>query len=82
MDNATSPLDRAIELCGGQAALARVIGTKQQNVAYWRTAVKGVPAEMAQAIEDASGGKVTRQELRPDVFGPPSQPSEQEGQAA
>lgn len=69
MDTPKSPLDRAIELCGGQAALAREIGTKQQNVAYWRTAVKGVPAEMAQAIEDAVNGQVTRQELRPDVFG-------------
>lgn len=71
MEAPKTPLDRAIELCGGQAALAREIGTKQQNVAYWRTAVKGVPAEMAPMIEEAVQGQVTRQELRPDVFGQP-----------
>ena len=77
MNVALSPLDRAITLCGGQAGLARRIGTKQQNVAYWRNARKGVPAEMAAAIEEAVEGAVTRHDLRPDVFGPAAPASEQ-----
>ena len=68
MEKLETPLEKSVRLCGGQAGLARRIGTKQQNVAYWlNKARKGVPAEMAAAIEDAVGGRVTRQELRPDV---------------
>lgn len=71
MDEAKTPLDRAIDLCGGQTALAKKIGRTQQNVAYWRKARKGVPADVASDIEEAVEGKVTRHELRPDVFGQP-----------
>lgn len=68
-----TPLQKAVRLCGGQTELARRIGRSQQNVAYWLTdAVKGVPAECAAAIEDASNGAVTRHDLRPDIFAPAS----------
>ena len=33
--------------------------------------VRGVPAERCLAIENATGGAITRYELRPDVFGQP-----------
>lgn len=63
------PLDRAIEIAGGQLKLAKAIGSAQQTVSFWRTRANGkVPAEVCRAIEAATG--VTRQELRPDVFGP------------
>lgn len=67
--NAQQALEKAIEICGGQAGLARKIGRKQQNVAYWLKARKGVPAEVAAAIEEAVEAQVTRDQLRPDVFG-------------
>jgi DNA-binding transcriptional regulator YdaS (Cro superfamily) len=74
------PLQRAIALVeGGQSGLARAIGgtVKQGHVWYWLHAKDGqVPAEYCQAIEAATGGRVTRFELRPDVFGGPDEARE------
>lgn len=61
-------------MVGGQSALARAIGgtVKQAHVWYWlNTEGAKVPPEHCAAIEAATAGKVTRQELRPDVFGEP-----------
>jgi DNA-binding transcriptional regulator YdaS (Cro superfamily) len=74
--DAQTPLEKAINHCGSQAELGRRIGRSQQNVAYWLRAK--VPAEVVPAIEDATEGKVSRHELRPDVFGP----APEEGEAA
>lgn len=62
-----TPLERAIEKAGSQAALAGKIGVSQQAVSVW-TKKKGkpVPAEMVVAIEAATG--IPRHELRPDIF--------------
>lgn len=67
-------LQRAVESVGNsQTKLAEKIGTTQSMVWYWLTrAKKGVPAEFVLKIEAATDGKVTRHELRPDIF-PPSQ---------
>lgn len=67
-------LERAIEIAGGQSALAEKIGKKQAHVAMWLKRRK-VPAEVCADIEGATDGAVTRQSLRPDVFrDPPRQP--------
>lgn len=67
-------LERAIEIAGGQSALAEKIGKKQAHVAMWLKRRK-VPAEVCADIEGATSGEVTREELRPDVFrDPPRQP--------
>lgn len=66
-------LKKAIECVGGQSALARAIGgkVKQAHVWYWlNEGGAQVPAEHCIAIEEATAGKVSRHELRPDVFGP------------
>jgi DNA-binding transcriptional regulator YdaS (Cro superfamily) len=64
-------LRRAIEVVDSQSALARALGINQQNVSYWLHEGKGkVPAEYCTGIERATGGKVTRHDLRPDLFGP------------
>lgn len=65
----SSPLNRAIEIVGGQTSLAALIGKKQSNVSMWLRRKK-VAAECCIAIEAATGGQVTRHDLRPDVFGP------------
>ena len=63
-------VDRAIEIAGGQLKLAKAIGSAQQTISFWKTkAAAKVPAERCVAIEAATG--VLRQELRPDIFGPP-----------
>lgn len=68
-------LRKAIELCKGQSALARLITTPerpvcQSHVWNWLNRDKKVPANQCLAIERATGGQVTRYQLRPDVFGP------------
>lgn len=61
-----SALQTAIEAAGGQAALASLIGVKQQHVWNWLNRGNAVPIEHCAAIEQATGGKVTRRDLRPD----------------
>lgn len=67
-------LERAIQLVGGQAALAEKIGKSQAHVAMWLRRGK-VPAEICADIEGATGGTVTRKDLRPDVFRDPVPPA-------
>lgn len=76
-------LERAIKIVDGQSALARAIGEpiQQGHIWYWLREKDGqVPAEHCAAIERATDGKVSRHELRPDIFGPapvrsPTEPS-------
>lgn len=63
-----TPLQRALAISGGQVALAKKIGAKQQHISWWLNKSKRVPAERVLAIEQATG--ISRYELRPDVFGP------------
>jgi len=61
-------LERAIDLLGSQAALAKALKTKPQNVWNWINRDEKVPAEQVLPIEAATGGKVTRHQLRPDLY--------------
>lgn len=61
-------LSRAIELVGGQTQLARLLGVKQANVWHWLNRAHNVPGEYVLAIEKATGGKVGRHDLRPDLY--------------
>jgi TorA maturation chaperone TorD len=65
-DASLQALERAVELAGGQSALARAIGKSQSHIWHWLKVAKRVPAEAAVAIEKATG--VKRQELRPDLY--------------
>lgn len=57
-------IDKACEAAGGLAKLAGAIGQSPSTVANWR--VRGVPVVHCLAIERATGGAVTRRDLRPD----------------
>lgn len=73
-------LSRAIEAVGSQQALADALKIKSPSISGWRQAGR-VPVERCAAVEEATGGRVTRHELRPDVFGPaPSKAEEAEPQ--
>jgi DNA-binding transcriptional regulator YdaS (Cro superfamily) len=73
----TSALDRACEALGTQDALAAALGIRSASISGWRERGK-VPAERCLAIEKATQGAVTCQDLRPDVFGPtPAAPAPQ-----
>lgn len=65
-------LQGAIEIVGNQSALSRICQDdsarghiSSQAVTQWTKA----PARWCRTIEDATGGVITRYELRPDVFG-------------
>ena len=51
-----------------EAALAAAVGVKQPSVNYMLRKGKRVPAEWCLPIEEATGGKITRHDLRPDLY--------------
>lgn len=57
-----SPLERAKEGAGGQAALAKALGLSAQAISQWEK----VPPLRVLDVERASG--VSRHELRPDLY--------------
>lgn len=61
-------LEKAIELAGGQSELARIINVSQPRIWNWLHRDKKVPAEYVNAIVNATGERVTRHQLRPDIF--------------
>lgn len=71
------PIQRAIKIVGTQQKLADALGLKSQGqVTQWVTGRRPVPPKQCIPIELATGGRVTRYELRPDVFGgPPAAPA-------
>ena len=64
----------AIALCGGQAGLARILsaaaGRKVSQQRIWNAMHRDrtVPAEWCMAIEQATGGRVSRHALRPNLY--------------
>lgn len=74
MDTHTTPLDRAIAHLGSQRALADALHIRSPSISEWRAKLqegnpKAVPADRCLPIERATGGAVTRYDLRPDIFG-------------
>lgn len=68
MSEAESLFRKAIEIAGSETRLAKAIGFSQHAV--WSARRKGRPsAEMAAAIDKFTEGKVSKQDLRPDLWG-------------
>ena len=53
---------------GTQAAVARIVGVSPQAVSEILRRGRRVPAEWCLALEQATGGAVTRHDLRPDLY--------------
>lgn len=64
------PILQAIQAAGTQASLATAIGIHPTFVSQWAKNRRPVPAKWCIPIEEATGGVVTRYDLRPDIFGP------------
>lgn len=62
---ATNSVSKAISLCG-LVGLAREVGVTYQAVRKWER--HGIPAERVLAVEAATGYRVSRHELRPDLY--------------
>lgn len=64
-----SIIEKVVDLCGGQTRTGKQVGVTQQAVRKWLTQEMPVSAKSAIKIERATNGAVTRQQLRPDIFG-------------
>ncbi|WP_430228879.1 transcriptional regulator [Nitrosomonas communis] len=69
-----NPIQRAVSIVGSQTELAKRLGKynkkgklTSQAVNFWCSKNK-VPAEYVLPIERETGRKVTRHELRPDLY--------------
>lgn len=58
-------LQRAISIIGGPTMTAGLLGIKPQAVSQWKQA----PVSRVLRLEEATGGDVTRYDLRPDIYG-------------
>lgn len=63
-----TPIQKAVRLAGGQAELARRCSTSQPRIWQCIHRNQRIPAELVLSIEEATGGAVTRHELRPDLY--------------
>lgn len=62
-----NPVSLAAVVVGGKAALARALGVKPPTIHQWITGERQVPAERCPTIEKLTAGRVTCEQLRPDV---------------
>ena len=64
-------IERAVSLKGSQARLAKDMGCSQQYISWLLKEADQVSADMAVAVERATDGKISRSDLRPDLFALP-----------
>jgi len=62
-------LNKAITILGSQSKLATSIGVTQACVSKWASREMLIPLEQAFKIQQATNGKVTINDLRPDFKG-------------
>lgn len=68
-------IEKAVKLAGSEAKLGRAAGFSQ--VAINKAKHRGsVSAEMAAGIDRATGGAISKETLRPDLFGAPPNSSD------
>ena len=56
-------LAAAVDIVGGQAKLARILGVTQPNVWHWLHKSERVPGEYVLKIEEATGGTLLLDEI-------------------
>ena len=61
----SAALVKAVDIIGSMSETARKVGCSPQAVDQWQIC----PPGRVLAVEAATGGKVTRYELRPDIYG-------------
>lgn len=60
-------IDKAIAIVGSSYLLAEKLGVRQPNL-YQYKRLKRVPAKRVLMMEEATGGLVSRYEIRPDLY--------------
>lgn len=66
-------LTEAVRIIGGNSAVAKIFDISREAVSQWERC----PAERVLAVSDATGGKITPEALRPDIFRPRPAPDSQ-----
>lgn len=61
------PIDIAAGILGSQTALADTLGVSKGAVHQWKDPERKVPSEHCGPIERATDGRVTCEQLRPDL---------------
>jgi hypothetical protein len=67
-----TPIERVFDLLGGPAAVAKhFTGDNGKPILPWAVSKwrRRVPADRVLKLEELTGGRVTRYELRPDIYG-------------
>ena len=65
--NEQTIIEKAVEVAGGVAALARRVGVSSQAVSQWLSGVTRPSLENAKAVEAATEGAVRWRDIRPDI---------------
>lgn len=68
MSNFKLFIQEAVKIAGTQKALADGIGISQQGVSYLLTDAKDCSPEIAAAIDRFTQGKISKSDLRPDIW--------------
>lgn len=65
--NPVEAFHAAIDMAGGQAALAKICGCTQGNISQLKLKGSPLPPQYVLAVE-AAGFGLTRYDLRPDIY--------------
>ena len=63
-----SAIAKAIDLAGGPARVAEVVGVSVQAVCFWRDGKRRLPHEHAADLERLTNGQVGRRDMFPDSW--------------
>lgn len=61
----TESIEKAAKILGNQEALGALCGVTKAAVSHWKS-IQSVPVQFCYRIEEATGGAVTRRDLRPN----------------
>lgn len=62
------PLLKIVKEIGSVSELAALVGVSQPTVSNWLSGRKAIPATKVRLLVELSNGKVSEEDLRPDVF--------------
>lgn len=68
--DAQAVFSKYVDEVGGRAEAAKKLGITVGMVGHVVKGVRSISIERAKLIEVQTGGRITRADLRPDVFGP------------
>lgn len=54
-----------------QSAMAKIAGVSQSMIAHWEMGRRRITAEKAIYLEEVTHGELSRNDLRPDLWGNP-----------